>query len=100
MEIPVEVIKHIYLHDETMGEGYFFSNTLETICDYSKLFQDILFLSRNNFYLRRKLDELHRVDKKRLSEIELEGYIKGFLTCMKIMNDNKLRLSSDNEKAQ
>lgn len=100
MEIPVEVIKHIYLHDETMDEGYFFSNTFETVCDYFKLFEDILFLSRNNFYLRRKLVELQRVDKKRLSEIELEGYIKGFLTCMKIINDNKLSLSSDNEKAQ
>lgn len=96
MGIPVEVIKHIYLHDETIDEGYFYENTFEIVCDYFKLFQDILFLSRNNFYLRRKLDELHRVDKKRLSEIELEGYIKGFLTCMKIMNDNKLRLISDN----
>ncbi len=100
MEIPVEVIKHIYLHDETIDDGYICQNTLEAIADYSKLFLDILFLSKNNFYLRKKLTELDRVDGKRLSEVELEGYIKGFLTCIKIMNDNKLRLISDNEKAQ
>ena len=34
MEIPVEVIKHIYLHDETLDEGYFYENTFETVCYY------------------------------------------------------------------
>lgn len=89
MEIPVEVIKYIYLHDETFDEYYFLSNTLGVTADYSKLFKGILLLSENNIHLEKKLFELDSIVGKRLYEVELEGYIKGFLTCMKIMNDNK-----------
>ena len=99
MEIPVEVIKYIYLHDETMYEGDYFKKSV-AIENYTKLFNDIYILSTDNPILNKKLFELDSLDGERLAEFELIGYIKGFLTCMKIMNDNKLGLSINNEKAQ
>mgnify|MGYP000950311180 CR=1 FL=1 len=51
MKIPVEIIKFIYFHDETVDEGYFYENTLGALCDYSKLFQDILVLSKNRIFV-------------------------------------------------
>ena len=99
MEIPVEVIKYIYLHDETMYEGDYFRKSVATK-NYTKSFNEILMLTTDNPISNKKLFELDSLDGERLAEVELMGYTKGFLTCMKIMNDNKLRLSSNNEKAQ
>ena len=52
-------------------------------------------LTKDNPILNKKLFELDRTDGARLAEFELMGYIKGFLTCMKIMDDNKVRLISN-----
>ena len=99
MEIPVEVIKHIYLHDETIDKGDYFRKSV-AIKNYTESFNEILILTKDNPILQKKLFELDSLDGERLAEFELMGYVKGFLTGTKIMNDNKLRLSSDNEKAQ
>ena len=90
MEIPVEVIKYIHFHDETVDEGDYFRKSV-SINDYTNLFNEILMLTKDNPILQEKLFELDRTDGARLAEFELMGYIKGFSTCMKIMNDNKLR---------
>ena len=94
MEIPLEVIKHIYLHDEIMYEGDYFRKSV-AIKNYTKLFNEIYISTTDNPILNKKLFELDSLDGERLAEFELMGYTKGFLTCMKIMNDNKLRLSSN-----
>lgn len=94
MEIPVEVIKYIYLHDETMYEGDYFKKSVATQ-NYIEAFNEIYILTTDNPILNKKLFELDSLDGERLAEFEFMGYIKGFLTCMKIMNDNKLRLNSN-----
>lgn len=94
MEIPVEVIKYIYLHDETVDDGDYCRKSV-AIENYTKLFNDIYILSTDNPILNKKLFELDSLDGERLAEFELMGYIKGFLTCMKIMDDNKVRLISN-----
>lgn len=99
MEIPVEVIKFIYFHDETVDKGDYFRNLVANN-NYANLFNEILMLTKDNPDLNKKLFKLDEDDGARLAEFELMGYIKGFLTCMKIMDDNKVRLSSNNEKAQ
>lgn len=95
MGIPVEVIKYIYLHDDTMDEGDYFRKSVE-IENYTKSFNEILILTKDNPILNKKLFELDSLDGERLAEYEFMGYIKGFLTCMKIMDDNKVRLISNN----
>ena len=94
MGIPVEVIKFIYFHDETVDDGDYCRKSV-AINDYTNLFNEILMLTKDNSILNKKLFELDSLDGERLAEVELIGYTKGFLTCMKIMNDNKLRLSSN-----
>lgn len=95
MGIPVEVIKFIYFHDETVDDGDYCRKSV-AINDYTNLFNEILMLTKDNSILNKKLFELDRTDGARLAEFELMGYIKGFLTCMKIMDDNKVRLISNN----
>lgn len=94
MGIPVEVIKFIYFHDETVDDGDYCRKSV-AINDYTNLFNEILMLTKDNSILNKKLFELDRTDGARLAEFELMGYIKGFLTCMKIMDDNKVRLISN-----
>ena len=94
MGIPVEVIKFIYFHDETVDDGDYCRKSV-AINDYTNLFNEILMLTKDNPILNKKLFELDRTDGARLAEFELMGYIKGFLTCMKIMDDNKVRLISN-----
>ena len=89
MEIPVEVIKYIYLHDETLDEGDYFRKSVP-IKNYTNAFNEIYISTKDNPILNKKLFELDRLDGERLAEFELMGYIKGFLTCMKIMDDNKI----------
>lgn len=89
MEIPVEVIKYIYLHDETMYEGDYFKKSVANQ-NYINSFNEIYLSTTDNTILNKKLFELDSLDGERLAEFELMGYIKGFLTCMKIMNDNKI----------
>ena len=95
MEIPVEVIKYIYLHDEIMYEGDYLKKSV-AIKNYIKSFNEIYILTTDNPILNKKLFELDSLDGERLAEYEFMGYIKGFLTCMKIMDDNKVRLISNN----
>lgn len=94
MGIPVEVIKFIYFHDETVDDGDYCRKSV-AINDYTNLFNEILMLTKDNSILNKKLFELDSLDGERLAEFELMGYIKGFLTCMKIMDDNKVRLISN-----
>lgn len=89
MEIPVEVIKYIYLHDETMYEGDYFKKSVANQ-NYINSFNEIYLSTTDNTILNKKLFELDSLDGERLAEFELMEYIKGFLTCMKIMNDNKI----------
>lgn len=89
MEIPVEVIKYIYLHYETMYEGDYFKKSVANQ-NYINSFNEIYLSTTDNTILNKKLFELDSLDGERLAEFELMGYIKGFLTCMKIMNDNKI----------
>lgn len=89
MAIPVEVIKFIYFHDETLDEGDCFIKSVATK-NYTKALNEFLILTKDNPILNKKLFELDSLDGERLAECELRGYIKGFLTCMKIMDDNKI----------
>ena len=72
-----------------MYEGDYFKKSVANQ-NYIKSFNEIYLSTTDNTILNKKLFELDSLDGERLAEFELMGYIKGFLTCMKIMNDNKI----------
>ena len=67
-------------------------NTISTK-SYSTLFKDILEMTKDNPILQEKLFELDEIEGERLDEMIYEGYVKGFKTCLNILEQQEKKTS-------
>lgn len=67
-------------------------NTISTK-SYSTLFKDILEMTKDNPILQEKLFELYEIEGERLDEMIYEGYVKGFKTCLNILEQQEKKTS-------
>ena len=67
-------------------------NTI-SIKSYSMLFKDILEMTKDNPVLQEKLFELDEIEGERLDEMIYEGYVKGFKTCLNILEQQEKKTS-------
>lgn len=67
-------------------------NTISTK-SYSTLFKDILEMTKDNHILQEKLFELDEIEGERLDEMIYEGYVKGFKTCLNILEQQEKKTS-------
>lgn len=70
-------------------------NTISTK-SYSTLFKDILEMTKDNPILQEKLFELDEIEGERLDEMIYEGYVKGFKTCLNILEQQEKKDKSTN----
>lgn len=63
-------------------------NTISTK-SYSTLFKDILEMTKDNPVLQEKLFELDEIEGERLDEMIYEEYVKGFKTCLNILEQQE-----------
>ena len=63
-------------------------NTISTK-SYSTLFKDILEMTKDNPILQEKLFELDEIEGEKLDEMIYEGYVKGFKTCLNILEQQE-----------
>lgn len=67
-------------------------NTISTK-SYSMLFKDILEMTKDNPVLQEKLFELDEIEGERLDEMIYEEYVKGFKTCLNILEQQEKKTS-------
>lgn len=67
-------------------------NTISTK-SYSMLFKDILEMTKDNPVLQEKLFELDEIEGERLDKMIYEGYVKGFKTCLNILEQQEKKTS-------
>lgn len=67
-------------------------NTISTK-SYSTLFKDIWEMTKDNPILQEKLFKLDEIEGERLDEMIYEGYVKGFKTCLNILEQQEKKTS-------
>lgn len=80
-------LRQVYFNDDSV-----IKNTEENTISpksYSMLFQDILEMTKDNPILQEKLFELDSIDGERLDEMIYGGYVKGFKTCLNILEQQE-----------
>ncbi len=84
-------LRQVYFNDDSVTKNTE-ENTISTK-SYSMLFKDILETTKDNPILQEKLFELDEIEGERLDEMIYEGYVKGFKTCLNILEQQEKKTS-------